>query len=247
MLKRYLFVGLLAVLCVTFFTRKDIRSVKEIDPELLHEPLQQKITVQEPIIFDAQGYHYELSPLYDYQISGLIVSKINYKLFSIYKHDSIFPVDLCLIWGSNLSRGLHRSSALSFNQDCRWCWVNWRHDLGFSMNEFSNNHLLVNSPVIERIVAGLLAGDQITISGKLVNVEARLTGKKDDLSPASITWKTSQERSDSGAGACEVIYVQDIKVLRRGNNVLRWLYGISGWGLMALISWNVFDFFFRKD
>ena len=244
LLRRYLFFGFLIIICVTFFTRKSMRGVNDIASQLLQEPQQVKINEAPVISFEKDGYRYNLTPLFEYRISSLLVSKINYKMFSIYKYESIFPVDLCLIWGSNLSRGLHQDSALSFKQDCRWCWVNWRRNIGFNMNEFSNNHLLINDARIERIVHSLLPSDQITIRGKLVNVNAQLIGKGDDYSPAQLKWNTSVRRTDTGAGACEVIYVEDVEIIRKANMVSRWLYVISAWGLLFLFVWSMIDFFF---
>lgn len=244
---RFLFFCLLFVVCASFFLRKNIHSVHDVHPLLLRQPIQEKIHISQPITFETKGYRYQLTPLHEYEIAALIVSKINYSVFSIYKYESIFSVDLCLIWGSNLGRGIHQDRALSFKQDCRWCWVYWQKDLGFNMNEFANTHLLVIDPRIKRIVNDLLPSDQVVIKGKLVNVVADLIQKKDDLSPTHITWNSSERRNDTGAGSCEVMYVEDVVVLKQGNVLFRWLYVIGAWLLVAIIVWRILNFFFRKD
>ena len=245
-IRRYLSFLLLIILCVSFFLRKNIHSVTEIHPLLFEQPLQETLRISEPFEFQQKGYLYRLTPLYDYEIAALIVSKIDYSIFSIYKYESIFSVDLCLVWGENLVRRLHQNDALSFKQDCRWCWAYWKKDIGFNMKEFANTHLLITDPKIERKVDGLLAGDQVIVKGKLVDVEADLVAKKDDFTPTHISWSTSESREDTGAGSCEVLYVEDVVVLKRGNPVFRWLYIISACGLALIIAWNIINFF-RKD
>jgi hypothetical protein len=98
----------------------------------------------------------------------------------------------------------------------------------------------VNSDEIMTQVNNLARGDQIKIKGKLVNAIINPIGK---AGVSSITWNTSISRTDSGAGACEVIYVEDIQILREANIVSRILFRISSYGLLLLIAWNVFKFF----
>ncbi|MFC1755547.1 hypothetical protein ACFL96_19510, partial [Thermoproteota archaeon] len=222
--KRYLFIVLLLIFGTTFFTRNNLKNVNIISPEVLRQPIQEKIYDPKIIEFTNENCRYQLTPLFDYEISSIIVSKLNYSRFSIYKHESVFPLDLCLIWGSNAESGVYKSSALSFSQDCRWCWVNWHGDIKFNVNEFSNNHLLVNSKELETKINSLVVGDQIKIVGKLVDVKADILDKSKKIPARSVTWKTSLKREDNGAGACEVIYIEDIKILRKANVISRYLF-----------------------
>lgn len=238
-INKYLFLTLLLIFGITFFTRKNVRNVDEIMPEVLNEPIQQEIYSKEVIGFDKDGYKYQLTPLYNYEISGLLVSKMNYRIFSIHKYESVFPMDLCLIWGSNVESGVYKNRTVKFSQDCRWCWVNWSGNVNFNLNEMSNNHLLINNKDLESKVKTLMASDQIKIKGKLVNVKANIVGKAGKFNSQSISWKTSATRTDSGSGACEVIYVEDIEILKKGNAISYYLFRISFYGLGLLVIWNV--------
>jgi hypothetical protein len=228
-----------AVFAATFFTRNTFRNVDDIAPEILKDPIQVETENPEPITFTRDGYEYVLTPLYDYEINGLIVGKMDYRVFSIDKYDSVFPGDLCIIWGPNVSSAVYRNPAVKFSQDCRWCWVQWSGNVGFSMREMSNNHLLINSKYLESKFNSLLRGDQVKVKGKLVNVEAEVPGKPE----SHITWHTSITREDTGAGACEVIYVEDIQVLRKANALSCFLFMFSLWGLGLWFLGNVVYFF----
>lgn len=239
-LNKYLFPALFFIFAFTFFSRNDLRSVSDIDDALLKEPRQEKILSASQIQFSRNGFEYNLIPIYDYEISGLVAGKMNYSVFNIDKYDLVFPYDLCLTWGNNVARRLHQNKAVQFSQDCRWCWVNWSGNVNFNLSELSNNHLLINDDKVLRTVKSIGRGDQVRIRGKLVNVKARPTSKADTR---EITWNTSISRSDSGACACEVIYAVEVEILKRANALPRILFLISLYGLLGMIIWNVVDFF----
>lgn len=237
---KYLFWGLVLVFIVTFFTRNDVRSVTEVDPEVLRQPIQIQVYNAEIIHFVKDGYEYFLTPVYEYDISGLVVGKMDYRFFSIDKMDSTFPFDVCLIWGSNVLRGLHTDRRVKFSEDCRWCWAYWSGDVNFNLNELSNNHLLIDNNDVLKQLRSVCRGDQLRIRGKLVNVKAKLAGK---AGPPDITWNTSTSRTDSGAGACEVFYVEKLEVLNKANVVSRILFQFSAYALILWVAWKVISFF----
>jgi len=244
LLKKYYFLVLLLILGTTFFLRNNCRNVQEIEPQVLREPVQTELQNSSLIRFSRNDYSYELQPLYNYEISGLIASKMDYQAFSIEKFDKVFPVDLCMIWGSNVANGVYRNREVVFAQDCRWCTV-WVKDRGakFNYNEISNNHLLISDPSLERRAKSLVVGDQVKITGKLVNVKANLTGKPGSFDAPYYSLKSSTGRADKGAGACEVIYVEDIEVLKKANVAAGFLFTLSFYTLIGLIIWKILRFF----
>jgi len=230
---------LVALLGLSFFNRNNTKSVETIAPETLQEPLQTPVSPPQVVRFSQYGYDYELEALYQYEINAMLVHKLNYRTFSIHNYDKIFPFDVCLIWGENLSKKIYRAKTLSFSQDCRFCWADWREPLSFGWGEISNNHLLVTDKRLERILASLVYGDQIKIRGRLVNVRARPSSGEG----AEISWRTSVSRTDGGAGACEVILVEDIRILKKANVFWRVLFPVSLYGLLLLIFWGMVSFF----
>jgi hypothetical protein len=237
-----LFGILLAILIISFFTRNNIRYVRDIAPEVLKSPIQSPVRSPDGREFVKGSYRYKLAVVCDYTISGLVVSKRDYRMFSIYQSDNMFPFDICLIWGNNVKSGVFRNRALKFSQDCRWCNAQWWGNLDFNFSELSNNHLLIDKKDIESTVKGLVAGDQVTITGKLVNVKAELIAKAGQYDSQTLAWTSSTSRTDSGAGACEVIYVEGIQVLRPANMFSKIVYIVSLYGLLAVVLWGVVKF-----
>jgi len=101
---------------------------------------------------------------------------------------------------------------------------------------------LIKDKRLERKIKKLVAGDQVNIKGKLVNVKAQLVGKADKWEPQTFSWNSSTNRTDQGAGACEVIYVEDVQVLKRANLLSRYLFSLSFYGLVVLIVLNLIRF-----
>ncbi len=219
-----------------------MRAVTDIHPEVLDNPIQTKILHPHKFEFKSNDYAYQVTPLFDYTLRGLIVSKFTYDIFNMYKYGRVFPVDLCIIWGSNVRNGVHLNKAVNFSQDCRWCNVEWSGNVTFNFDEMSNNHLVVNDARIRKIINSLSAGDQVYIEGKLINVKAALLKRTGSFDPQEFEWKTSTVREDGGAGACEVIYVEDIKILKKGNLFFHYLFLLSFYGLLALILYKIVFF-----
>lgn len=239
----YLFLILFLILIITFFTRNNIRIVDEITDEATNQPVQKEISDTEEIKFKKDGYLWQLKPLYDYEISGLVIGRMNYQIFSINKYTSLFPIDLCLIWGNNVANKVYQDKRVKFKQDSRWCWVRWNGDAAFNLNEFSNNHLFTREKDLSDEAKKINRGDQITIKGKLVNIIA--APLEDGISGQNtITWKSSTIREDDGKGACEIIYVEDIEVLKKGNMLSRFLFWFSFYGLILIIIWSISCFLY---
>ena len=242
LLKKYLFWILVFVCVISFFGRKNLRAVRDIHPEVLDNPIQTQILNPHKFEFKSNDYAYQVTPLYNYTLRGLIVSKFTYDIFNMYKYGRVFPVDLCMIWGSNVRNGAYLNKAVNFSQDCRWCHVEWLGNVTFNFNEMSNSHLVVNDERVRKIINSLSAGDQVYISGKLINVKATLLKRAGPFNPQEFEWKTSITREDSGAGACEVIYVEDVRILKKGNVFFNYLFLLSFYGLLALIVYNISSF-----
>ncbi len=243
-IRKLIFLVFIITLVVTFFTRKNYRKVDEIAPEVLEKPIQKELSESEKenIEFEKDGIKYQLEPLYHYEINGLIVHEMTYdNWYSLSKHDSIFPKDLCMIWGENTESKAYQDKELKFSQDMRFCFWRYSGNIKFNNNEISNNHLLTNEKELNKKAKSLKNGDQVKIKGKLVNVIE--TDKEDPLYSSKI--QSSTDREDTGAGACEVILVEDIEILKKGNPISNTLYTISLYGLFGLILFNVIYFFFR--
>jgi len=250
LIKRYLFWILLATCIIAGIERTNLRTVRSVHPASLLQPEQTALDDQRMISFDMNEYHYELTPLFDYTLNGLIVSKFDYDVFNMYKYGRVFPSDLCMIWGHNMLNQAHLNKTVFFSQDCRSCSAQWSGSVDFKHRDLSNNHLVIKDPHIRKILNGLSRGDQVQIKGKLVNVYATLLeGNNDPAAPNGFEWKTSTVRTDTAAGACEVIYVEELKLLKKGNPFAHYLFIASFFCLVALSIHKVVIFIreLKKD
>lgn len=238
-----MFLFCLAIFVVTFFTKNSYRNVENIHPAVLETPIQRELADNNKIIFVRDEYEYRLTPLYNYELNGLVIKAMDYTWFSLLKRDSVFPKDVCVIWGENAESGVYQKKNLRFKQDFRFCLYEWYGNVEFNADELSNNHLVAVDDQMEKIVKNINEGDQVRIKGKLVNVEAINVGAPGKYDPEKFVWNSSTTRADSGGGACETILVESVEILVRGNPLSHLLNKISfyGMGIIALIA--MIDFF----
>lgn len=235
-INRPLFLILSVILIITYFSRNNYKSVNNISPEVVKEPLQKECINKSLIKFTKDDISYEITPLYDYELSGLVVHKMDYRWFSLNKIDNTVPWDLGIIYGSNVKNKVYQAKTIHFTQDYRFCLVRWSENLEFNFDEFTNNHLVVNDGYIEKILQSICAGDQVKIIGKLVNIKAQTPR-------GEYTWQSSTTRKDREGGACEVIYVQSIKILEKGNPLSYYMFQFCFYALILLALINIISFF----
>ncbi|MGE5298154.1 MAG: hypothetical protein ACM3KM_03250 [Acidobacteriaceae bacterium] len=235
-MKLKVFLVLVVVFVTTYLFNGRYRGVKEISPAVLSDPQQVELADLSPIQFSKDGWNYSLTPVYQYSISGLIVSRMDYRWFSLNRTDETFPVDLCMTWGENAATKAFAKT--SFRQDNRWCYWTMPGNLKVNQDEVSNNHLIVNNPSLEKRILSLKTGDQVKIKGKLVNVKAA-TDEPGRHESSAIAMNSSTVREDSGAGACEIIYVEDVEVLKLGHPLSAALHELSIYGLIMWLGWIV--------
>ena len=235
----------LILIGVSYFNMNSYKSVDSIQSEVLQAPVETPIVNGEPIKFIKDGYNYTLTPIYDYTLNGLVLHQQKYDAwYSISRTDKTFIKDICAIWGNTLKDGSYRDGSVSVTQDSRWCWWSYTNsNLIFNPNEISNNHLIASSPSVERQILSIDGGDQIRIIGKLVNVHAEAIGKTSQYENGAADWHTSTTRDDTGAGACEIIYVESIEILQKGNEIFHLLFSIGWYGLLVCLFWIIIEFF----
>ena len=76
----------------------------------------------------------------------------------------------------------------------------------------TNNHLIPSDNKTRKLVDYIKEGEFVNIEGYLVNI--KVIGKNGSY----FVWDTSTNRSDSGNGACETIYVTNVVWLKEEKN-----------------------------
>jgi hypothetical protein len=95
---------------------------------------------------------------------------------------------------------------------------------------------MFTSGAVKRQLQGIGSGDQIKITGQLVDVETITP----NVPPKKfVSRHSSTTRTDSGDGACEDILVSSIVVLQKNSNLAKTLYRFCLPTLGLLIVLNV--------
>ena len=69
--------------------------------------------------------------------------------------------------------------------------------------QVSNNHLIFSDSEVAAVVHAASIGDRVRLKGYLIRART-----------SNITYTSSLTRYDTGAGACEIIFVTDARVFR---------------------------------
>ncbi|MCB1614510.1 MAG: hypothetical protein KDI30_00710 [Pseudomonadales bacterium] len=224
----FLFYLALLILVFSFFNRNIFVKPESLAVGLYDEPWQ-ATTSKQPFRVEQGGQEYLVEPLYDYQLTGIVVSyrlhNPKYSFMHKAGNDHLNVADVCVVWKNNaLALNLNQFDfwngefTCNIQTDSREAWN------AFNMNELSNNHLLTDDPLIRQEIEKLNIGDQIQLSGWLSHYST----------PEGYRRGTSTTRTDSGNGACETIFLKHFSVIQPMFNVWRFLLPWSG--LMVLLT-----------
>jgi hypothetical protein len=205
---------------------------------LQNEPLQ-TVTDKDPFSLEVKKHNYEIQPLFEYELWGLIVEDHDSSSWIDTSHqqwgDFLNTKDICVIWGQNLTNRYLKD--LKFSHGDWTCYVKTSSSeawSSFKWEQLSNNHLLPGNSDIESRIKSAHIGDEIHLKGQLVNYSI-------NRGPQRIS---STNRTDRENGACE----NEFKILSRHNalwiglaRIGKWLSIIFGLGFLFLFfGWGGF-------
>ncbi|MFT3755765.1 MAG: hypothetical protein QM769_07420 [Pseudoxanthomonas sp.] len=139
---------------------------------------------------------YTLQPLAGFSIDARVLSRENYRMG---READLSPTDLALGWNRMADDAV--LSAMSISQGGRFFYWRTPGEPPIPVPEITrsatNAHLIPADDAVARALAAVRKDERVRIDGWLV--EARATD--------GWHWRSSLSREDSGAGACELIYV----------------------------------------
>lgn len=143
---------------------------------------------------------YQLIPQANYEITARVLSKKNYNFD---RSSDVSKTDFALGWGRmSDSKVLER---FNISQRNRFFYWRYQGDAPLPRSEIiqssANVHLIAANKNIQSKIDDVRKNNVVRIKGKLVNVRGE-----------NFIWNTSLTRKDSGAGACELLYVEAISV-----------------------------------
>lgn len=236
---KWLFMISCSLLVVTYFYKDTLPEPTYYDISLLQDPIQTN-TTRDPFSIEVNKQHYSLTPRFDYDLTGVVVSYSNANSFTDIWHyddwkDFINVRDLCVIWGKNVSSGVYKK--LDFSSDTWTCWFSWRDEATgqlFKWTDISNNHLLTENNQIKKQLMEAEIGDVVHFKGILTDYHNVDNGG----------WrKTSIKRTDTGNGACEVVYLDEFDIIKKAHPSLRHFYSFMKWiTLFCFTGWMLMFF-----
>ena len=202
---------------------------QKVRVDALDAPMQTPSKVK-PFDVDIDGVVYRVKPRYAYDISGVVVSLHHSDTWWDYAHkawgDKLNTMDLCLAWGDTVRSGAYQDASFHNTQfECHWSYSSERARARFRNDEVSNNHIIVDDAGLAKAIKDIRVGDQVRLIGYL----ADYTTFRDGV--ATGTRVSSETRTDTGPGACEVLYLEGFDPVVSANRAWR----LTMWaGLLAL-------------
>ncbi len=194
---------LLAVGVLGYCALTRLRASGSGDPiDWSREPIQG--TTDRPAFeVDTRKGALTLDPRASFDISARVASDERYRA-----DDGAFlvPVDLVMTWGK-LPEEPYRSK-VSYGQMARYYF--WRTpaadlDLRYVESHSANMHMIPANDNVRRALLAAGGGDPVRVHGLLVNAK-RADG---------FYWNSSLTREDTGPGACELVWVEEIQIGRK--------------------------------
>lgn len=144
---------------------------------------------------------YKVTPLADFTMQAKVLSRENYMLD---RESDLSPIDLALGWQQMSDESV--LSDIEISQSGRW--YRWRVKQ-FPIpkraieTQSANMHMVPADDFIASKLDDVVAGQIIRLEGQLIKAEATDGWR----------WQSSLSREDTGASACELIYVTDLQII----------------------------------
>jgi hypothetical protein len=142
---------------------------------------------------------FSLKPLALFSVDGRVLHRRNYRYDA---GAALVPVDLALGWGPMSNETV--LDRLNISQSMRFYWYQYKLPPPIPAEEIvshsANMHIIPATPEIASRCKSLRAGSLVHLVGDLVEATGPRIGH----------WRSSLSRTDTGNGACELFYVQEI-------------------------------------
>lgn len=169
------------------------------------EPAQANLQEINKLEKERNGVKYYIEPLAEYEIEALLISKEKYSSWDIAK---IIPYDLALVWGDLAKQ--ENIKALNYGQRLRhvsytYSYSNMKLSQEYIQNHISNSHIIPANEEVYKKIKNYKINRRIHLKGYLVKVYIPYANGQ-----GFGTMTSSLVRTDTGDGACEIIYVEEV-------------------------------------
>ena len=207
MIKLVIILSIVAVLAVVGYFLLQRPVVSEEDFTTIYtslDPEQNPLLDPNNISVNSRGLDVVFKSIARYKISAVILSKKRY----VSDWTSIIsPLDFALGWGEVAKP--ENLEHIKVRQTMRWYRYKFDNECAITQQYISahssNHHIIPANNNIRKAVLSAKKNDAIVLEGYLVNVSGKYKG-------GNVTWRSSETRTDTGNGSCEIMYVTSVKL-----------------------------------
>lgn len=164
-------------------------------------PVQTDVKGEDRMVYEGSEGRVELIPRAAYELTGVVKSKKKYSDYTA----QVSEYDLAMAWGDLNKEDIDRG--ISYSQSGRWYYYKYSQGISVTSDYISKNsanvHIIHKDKDILKKIESIKEGDYIKLEGYLVDVDFNNPNN-------SSLWKTSKSRNDTGNGACEIMYVENV-------------------------------------
>ena len=187
---------IIAGLFFLFRTKEIVHPAGILAP---NEPTQEKL--KKPTEWQFEDYNYKA--IVNFKLSSRVLSIRSYGSDDM---SEFCPLDLAVGWGKMSDQSV--IDELDIYQQHRWyVWRTKKFPIPQKEIELSssNIHIIPANDNVEGVLDEIIRGNIVSLTGKLVNVN-----KIGEI----FTWKSSRKRDDTGGGACEILWLENISIIK---------------------------------
>jgi len=165
--------------------------------------------VSDSEIVTAHGWTHTISYMMDYTVSGTVIGIAYYN-----EETTLFsPLDVAIAWGDMATPSLLEFLEVTMvdrRLSYQWRSVGGSPSQDYVTSHISNTHVIPRTPEIHEACMNLEVGDEVTLSGRLVDVDG--TRREGGYIYHSHWGPSSTSLHDTGDGACEILVVENIGI-----------------------------------
>lgn len=171
----------------------------EPGPGITAEQAPRQVLLQQAQPFDFSGHR--VTPLAEFSLQARVLSRRDYRWD---RESRLSPTDLALGWGQMSDSSV--LSQISIRQSGRW--YHWRVST-FPIprraieTQSANMHIVPADDAVRAVLKKVRPGHLVALEGYLVQAQ----------SEEGWRWKSSLSREDTGANACELVYVTALDIV----------------------------------
>ena len=164
------------------------------------DPLQSGVTgtMAAPIVWEENGMTWTMQPQASYRIAARILGNKRYYDWQ----SSVVPRDLALAWGDMSDPSV--DEWIHWRQSGRWYFYHWNSEAygrSYIAGHTANVHIIPATENLDKALRQVHKDDLVYLEGYLVDLQVQEGARVERVS-------TSLSREDTGAGACEILYVE---------------------------------------